>query len=86
MSFLLKTGVVVTQVNLWLGLSYCDGKWKKVIVKKEGSVVSANMNQLKEQVLEPHAQQLEVNSPVYIGGIPSELEDSYKDVGLQQGK
>ncbi|KYO43601.1 usherin isoform J [Alligator mississippiensis] len=85
LSFLLKTGVVVTQVNLWLGLSYCDGKWKKVIVKKEGSVVSANMNQLKEQVLEPHAQQLEVNSPVYIGGIPSELEDSYKDVGLQQG-
>ncbi|XP_039386307.1 usherin [Mauremys reevesii] len=85
LSFLLKTGTVFTQVALWAGLSYCDGNWKRVAVKKEGSRVSASMNELTEHVLEPRAQQLKVNSPVYVGGIPSELQNFYKELGLEQG-
>lgn len=83
---MLKTGTVFTQVDLWLGLSYCDGKWKKVTVNKEGSVVSASMDELREQTLEPHVQQLKVNSPVYIGGIPPEIQSFYKELGPEQGK
>ncbi|GAB0187409.1 usherin [Grus japonensis] len=85
LNIFLKTGFVFTQVDLWLGLSYCDGKWNKVTVNKEGSVVSASMNELSEQTLEPHLQQLKVNSPVYVGGIPPEIQNFYKELGLEQG-
>lgn len=73
-------------MDLWLGLSYCDGKWNKVTVNKEGSIVSASMNELREQMLEPRVQHLNVNSPIYIGGIPSEIQNFYKELGLEQGK
>ncbi|NXG24709.1 USH2A protein, partial [Grallaria varia] len=85
LNIFLKTGIVFTQVDLWLGLSYCDGKWNEVTVNKEGSVISASMNELREQALEPRVQQLKVNSPVYIGGIPPEIQNFYKELGLEQG-
>lgn len=86
LNIFLKTGIVFTQVDLWLGLSYCDGKWNKVTVNKEGSVVSASVNELREQMLEPHVQELNVNSPVYVGGIPPEIQNFYKELALEQGK
>lgn len=73
-------------MDLWLGLSYCDGKWNEVTVNKEGSVISATMNELREQALEPRVQQLQVNSPVYVGGIPPEIQSFYRELGLEQGK
>ncbi|PKU48925.1 usherin [Limosa lapponica baueri] len=85
LNIFLKTGIVFTQVDLWLGLSYCDGKWNEVTVNKEGSVVSASMNELREQTLEPRVQQLKVNSPVYVGGIPPEIQKFYKELSLEQG-
>uniref|UniRef100_A0A8D0L665 Usherin n=1 Tax=Sphenodon punctatus TaxID=8508 RepID=A0A8D0L665_SPHPU len=85
LSFLLKTGVVFTRVDLWLGLSYCDGSWKRVTVKREGSKILASVNELTEHVLEPRAHQLKVNSPVYIGGIPPDVQNFYKDLRLEQG-
>ncbi|KAJ7402273.1 hypothetical protein BTVI_87954 [Pitangus sulphuratus] len=85
LNIFLKTGIVFTQVDLWLGLSYCDGKWNEVTVSKEGSVISTSMNELREQALEPRVQQLKVNSPVYIGGIPPEIQNFYKELGLAQG-
>ncbi|NXL36266.1 USH2A protein, partial [Glaucidium brasilianum] len=85
LNIFLKTGIIFTQVDLWLGLSYCDGKWNKVTVNKEGSVVSASMNELREQTLEPRVQQLRVNSPVYVGGIPPEIQNFFKELGLEQG-
>uniref|UniRef100_A0A663LW22 Usherin n=1 Tax=Athene cunicularia TaxID=194338 RepID=A0A663LW22_ATHCN len=85
LNIFLKTGIIFTQVDLWLGLSYCDGKWNKVTVNKEGSVVSASMNELREQTLEPRVQQLKVNSPVYVGGIPPEIQNFFKELGLEQG-
>ncbi|XP_004439711.1 PREDICTED: usherin [Ceratotherium simum simum] len=85
LSFQLNTSLTFTQVDLWLGLSYCDGKWNKVIVKKEGSFISASVNELMEHVSESKAQPLTVNSPVYVGGTPQELQDSYKHLSLEQG-
>ncbi|KAI5940642.1 Usherin [Manis javanica] len=85
LSFRLNINLTFTQVDLWLGLSYCDGKWNKVIIKKENSVLSASMNELMERVSEPRAQLLMVNSPVYVGGAPQRLRDSYKHLSLEQG-
>lgn len=48
LSFRLNTSLTFTQVDLWPGLSYCDGKWNKVIIKKNDSVISASMNELME--------------------------------------
>lgn len=83
--FQLQNNFVSTHVNLWLGLSYCDGKWKKVILKKEGFVVSASVNELTEKVVEPGLEELTVNSPVYIGGVPYEVQDAFKELELEQG-
>ncbi|ELW55473.1 Usherin [Tupaia chinensis] len=85
LSFQLKTSLTFTQVDLWLGLSYCDGKWNKVIIKREGSSISASMNELMERASESRAQPLVVNSPVYVGGISQELQDSYKHLSFEQG-
>ncbi|XP_054432559.1 LOW QUALITY PROTEIN: usherin [Pteronotus mesoamericanus] len=85
LSLRLNTSLTFTRVDLWLGLSYCRGKWNKVIVQKEGPVVSASVNELMERVSESRAQPLTVNSPIYVGGAPSWLQDSYKHLSLEPG-
>lgn len=86
LSFRLNTSLSLTQVDLWVGLSYCDGKWNKVIIKKKGSIISASMNELRKCLSQSRAQPLMVNSPVYVGGTPQELQDSFKHLSLEQGK
>lgn len=86
LSFRLNTSLAFTQVDLLLGLSYCNGKWNKVIIKKEGSFISTSMNGLMKHTSESGAQPLVVNSPVYVGGIPQELLNSYQHLCLEQGK
>lgn len=86
LSFRLNTSLTFTQVDLWLGLSYCDGKWNKVIIKKKGSILTASMNELRERASQSRAQPLMVNSLVYVGGTPQELHDSFKYLSLEQGK
>ncbi|KAM5206303.1 usherin isoform 2-T2 [Hipposideros larvatus] len=85
LSLRLNTSLTLTQVDLWLGLSYCDGSWNTVIVRKEGSVIAASMNGLTERVSEPRAQPLVVNSPVYVGGAPPELQGMFGHLSLEQG-
>nr|XP_031294235.1 usherin [Camelus dromedarius]XP_031294237.1 usherin [Camelus dromedarius] len=85
LSIRLNTSLTFAQVHLWLGLSYCDGKWNKVMIKRKGSVISASMNELMEHVLEPRALPLMVNSPVYVGGTPQELQDFYQHLHLEEG-
>ncbi|XP_069911419.1 usherin isoform X2 [Oryctolagus cuniculus] len=85
LSFRLNTSLALTQVDLWLGLSYCDGKWNKVTIKKEGPMLSISMNELMKCVPDSRPQGLDVNSPVYVGGIPQELQNSYKHLNLEQG-
>lgn len=86
LSFRLNTSLTFTQVDLWLGLSYCDGKWNKVILQKKGPLVSASVNELTECVSQSGAQPLMVNSAIYVGGAPQQLHDSYKHLHLEQGK
>ncbi|NWU99575.1 USH2A protein, partial [Upupa epops] len=85
LNIFLKTGTFFAQVDLWLGLSYCDGKWNVVTVNKEDSMISASMNELREQMLEPRIQQLKVNSPIYVGGIPPAIQNFYKELFFKQG-
>lgn len=49
-------------------------------------MISATMNELREQALEPRVQQLKVNSPVYVGGISPDIQSFYRELGLEQGK
>ncbi|XP_002760562.4 usherin [Callithrix jacchus] len=85
LSFRLNTSLAFTQVDLLLGKSYCDGRWNKVTIKKEGSFISASMNGLMKHASGSGAQPLVVNSPVYVGGIPQELLNSYQHLCLEQG-
>ncbi|KAK1328091.1 hypothetical protein QTO34_012514 [Cnephaeus nilssonii] len=85
LSLRLNTSLTFTRVDLWLGLSYCDGTWNTVTVRKEGALVSASLNELMERVSQPRAQPLAVNSPVYLGGVPPELQDSHTHLGLEPG-
>ncbi|KAL6091956.1 hypothetical protein STEG23_000531, partial [Scotinomys teguina] len=83
--FRLKSSHTFTQVDLWLGLAYANGNWNTVVVKKEGFLVSVRVNQLMEHTSQAGAQTLPVNSPIYVGGIPQELQDSYSHLTLEQG-
>lgn len=49
-------------------------------------MVAAGMIELLEPALQAAAQTLRVDSPVYVGGIPQELQDSYSPGTLEQGK
>lgn len=86
LSLRLNTSLTLTRVDLWLGLSYCDGRWNTMTVRKESAMVSASLNELMERVSQPRAQPLAVNSPVYLGGVPPELQDSHTHLGLEPGK
>ncbi|MGH0120773.1 UNVERIFIED_CONTAM: hypothetical protein FKN15_027139 [Acipenser sinensis] len=85
LSFMFKTSQDFTRVDLWLGLSYCEGSWNRVTLRKQGSVTTASMNKLTEQVSGTVAEKLNINSPIYLGGIPAEMQSSFRGLGLQQG-
>lgn len=86
LSFKFNSSLVFTRVDLRLGLADCDGKWNTVSIKKEGSVVSVRVNALKKSTSQAGGQPLLVNSPVYLGGIPRELQDAYRHLTLEPGK
>ncbi|NP_067383.3 usherin precursor [Mus musculus] len=85
LSFKFNSSLVFTRVDLRLGLADCDGKWNTVSIKKEGSVVSVRVNALKKSTSQAGGQPLLVNSPVYLGGIPRELQDAYRHLTLEPG-
>ncbi|MBN3306045.1 USH2A protein, partial [Amia calva] len=85
LSFTLKWSHYLTQVNLWVGLSYCDGRWNRVSLRKQGPTAGATMNQLSEQVSGATPEDLHINSPIYLGGIPAEMHSAFPNLGLQQG-
>ncbi|XP_048212729.1 usherin [Perognathus longimembris pacificus] len=85
LSLHLNANFTLIQVELWLGLSYCDGRWNKATIKREGSILSASMNEVVEHSSDAGAQPLLVNSSVYLGGIPQELRNFYRHLNLEQG-
>uniref|UniRef100_UPI00398F6349 usherin isoform X1 n=1 Tax=Pristiophorus japonicus TaxID=55135 RepID=UPI00398F6349 len=85
LSFMFNTSSSATRVDLWLGLSYCDGKWKSIILKKHGTVASVNVNGQVKQELASDEEELHINSPIYLGGIPTEAESFCRECELNQG-
>uniref|UniRef100_A0AAV2LNE7 Usherin n=1 Tax=Knipowitschia caucasica TaxID=637954 RepID=A0AAV2LNE7_KNICA len=66
-------GDVMTLV-MWAGLGYCDGEWKEFSVTKEGSLLSAIVDDWEDMTRgEVQTIHLRVDSPLYLGGVPSEL-------------
>ncbi|XP_018411554.1 PREDICTED: usherin [Nanorana parkeri] len=80
-----KTKMSLTRVNLWVGLSYCDGRWNTVYLKREGSVFSVQLNALVERVIDSAASQIEAISAVYVGGVPETVWSSFPELHTQQG-
>ncbi|XP_052056319.1 usherin [Apodemus sylvaticus] len=85
LSLTLNSSLIFTRVDLRLGLAYCDGKWNTVSIKKEGPVLSVGVNELTKSASRAGGQPLLVDSPVYLGGIPRELQDSYRHLTLEPG-
>ncbi len=74
LSFVLATEGHVTELSMWVGLSYCDGEWKQLSLGKRGSLIFAAVNDWAEETRGVgEAVGLRVDSPLYLGGVPVDL-------------
>uniref|UniRef100_A0A3Q2FNI0 Usherin-like n=1 Tax=Cyprinodon variegatus TaxID=28743 RepID=A0A3Q2FNI0_CYPVA len=74
LSFILAAGGHVTELRMWVGLSYCDGDWKHLSLAKRGSLISAALDEVAEEIRGVGgAARLRAESPMYLGGVPIEL-------------
>lgn len=74
LSFVLASDGHVTELSMWVGLSYCDGDWKQLSLAKRALLISAAVGDWSEETLGVGgAVRLRVDSPLYLGGVPSEL-------------
>ncbi|KAM6942982.1 usherin [Xenentodon cancila] len=74
LSFILFSDGHMTELSMWVGLSYCDGEWKKLSLAKHGSVISSAVNDWAEETRAVGGPvSLSVDSPLYLGGVPLEL-------------
>lgn len=73
LSFILAAEGHVTELSMWVGLSYCDGDWKQLSFAKSGSLISAAVNDWAEETRGGGAGRLRVDSPLYLGGVPVDL-------------
>lgn len=65
----------LTELSTWVGLSYCDGDWKQLLLSKRGSLVSAAVDDWAEETkAKGGATWLRVDSPLYLGGVPAGLQ------------
>ncbi|XP_075719450.1 usherin [Rhinoderma darwinii] len=80
-----KSNSSLIQVNLWAGLSYCDGRWNHMLLRKEGGHFCVQLNNLIEQMVEPEVLEIKVNSPVFIGGVPESVQNLFPELNMQQG-
>ncbi|XP_061735051.1 usherin isoform X2 [Nerophis ophidion] len=72
--FVFSSGGHVTELNTWVGLSYCDGDWKQLSLAKRGSLISAAVDDWAEETRGAGAAGgLQVDSPLYLGGVPIQL-------------
>ncbi|KAF6731117.1 Usherin, partial [Oryzias melastigma] len=86
LSFTLASNGHATELSMWVGLSYCDGDWKQVSLAKRGSVISAAVDDWEEEIKGVAGAKLRVDSPFYLGGVPTKLVHSaLKDHSYKQG-
>ncbi|CAL8379075.1 unnamed protein product [Arctogadus glacialis] len=72
--FTLSWGGHVTELSMWVGLSYCDGEWNQLSLAKRASVISAAVNDWEERLTGAGGDAgLSVDSSVYLGGVPTDL-------------
>ncbi|KAM9408306.1 LOW QUALITY PROTEIN: usherin [Pholidichthys leucotaenia] len=72
--FILVSEGDTIELSMWVGLSYCDGDWKQLSLAKRGSLISAAVNDWAEETRGMGgAMKLRVDSPLYLGGVPTEL-------------
>lgn len=62
----------MTELNMWVGLSYCGGDWKKLSLAKHGLLIFAAVDDWAEEVRGEVAR-LSIDSALYLGGVPMEL-------------
>ncbi|XP_029354432.1 usherin [Echeneis naucrates] len=72
LSFILASEGHVTELSMWVGLSYCDGAWKQLSLEKRGSLISAAVSDWAEEI-RGGGMRLRVDSPLYLGGVPTDL-------------
>lgn len=64
----------MTELSMWVGLSYCDGDWKQLSLAKRGYVISAAVDDWAEETRgSGGATRLRVDTPLYLGGVPDDL-------------
>ncbi|XP_056424309.1 usherin isoform X1 [Hyla sarda] len=80
-----KSHSSLLQINLWAGLSYCDGQWNHMSMKTEAEHFYVRLNNLIERMDEPEALEIRVNSPIYIGGVPDHVQTLFPELHMQQG-
>ncbi|KAM6979899.1 usherin [Aplochiton taeniatus] len=75
LSWLVSWGGHVTELSMWVGLGYCDGDWSHLSLAKRASVLSAAVSDWSEelQAAGGGGGRLSVDSPLYLGGVPSDL-------------
>nr|XP_057944950.1 usherin isoform X3 [Doryrhamphus excisus] len=72
--FVLSSRGHVTELSMWVGLSYCDGDWKQLSLAKRVSLISAAVDDWAEEMRGAGAAGgLHVDSPLYLGGVPTQL-------------
>lgn len=80
LSFIFACEGHVTELSMWVGLSYCDGYWKQLSLAKRGYVISAAVDDWAEETRGVGgAGRLRVDTPLYVGGVPTELIHSALD-------
>lgn len=74
LSFSLASDDHTTELSMWVGLSYCDGGWKQLSLAKHGSLIFAAVDDWAEEMMGAGgATSLRLDSPLYLGGVPTEL-------------
>lgn len=75
LSFILSADGHMTVLSMWVGLSYCAGDWKQLSLAKRGPIVFAAVDDWREETRGVgEAGKLRVDSPLYLGGVPTELK------------
>ncbi|XP_053315134.1 usherin [Spea bombifrons] len=75
------------ELNLWAGLSYCNGRWNTIHMQKEGTIFSVQLNDLVERVdiTDSLCPTTTLRSALYIGGVPERVQHLFPDLALRHG-
>lgn len=73
LSYVLSAEGHLTELRMWVGLSYCNGDWKHLSLTKRGSLIFAAVDDWEEETLGMGGALRIKDSSLYLGGVPKEL-------------